>query len=575
MTCAEAELRIAADPRAAREDEQVRAHVAACPACGQALLECVRVDDLVASARPQRHADRAGFLAALEARIDREASTRPRVSRFAWAAAVAAALIVASVIHFHGNHVTPIPPSPVPSTSKVTLPSPPPVAQAAPLTAAELCAELHTGTAAARREALAELGRRGDSTSRAIVLSLLDDATLGDQAVALAGRLRCREAIPTLSRIVADPARARAAIDALAAIGGEDAAAALLRLLPRSRHAFAAARALHGMETTARKVISERAPYARGAEASSLLAGAIALRASEALPWIVSLAEQGGPDQTMAISALGVFGDVRTVPALARISREAPLHAAALEALSRIGDPAVRELAMRTASGRREDRLRAINLLGELRSRAAVASLVAALGVPDLRSPAARALGAIGDPSCAPALAACLDDPGARAAALEALSRVADASTVPLLGRLASVPSLRRDAVRILGETGSPDALPYLAQALSSRDTVSVAVDGLVAIGVPAIPLLIRALADRDVTSRARGALARITAEDLGDDPGAWVRWWKQRQAQPEFIFLSFIDRAHTRARTHCRFDHEHDRCSVRGVRSFFGVAHA
>lgn len=555
MTCGQAELRIAADPCAAREDEEVRAHVATCPACRQALFDSLRVDDIVASARPRGPADRARFLAALDARIDREGASRPAVRRLAWAAAAAAVIAIAVSITFHGGNVAPAPPSPPPRTSKLTLPAPPPVPLAAPRTVAELCSALHTGTPAERREALAEFGRRGDATSRAVVLSLLDDTLLGDQAVALAGRLRCREAIPTLSRIADDAARGTSAIGALAAIGGEDAAAALLRLLPGNRHSFAAAHALHGMEAVARKVISERAPRTRGAEASSLLAGATALRATEALPWIVSLAQQAGPDQATAIVALGVFGDPRTVPALALISREAPLHAVAVEALSRMGEPAVRELAKRTASGRREDRLRAINLLGELRSRAAVPSLVAALGVPDLRSPAARALGAIGDPTCAAALAACLDDPGARVAALDALSRVADGSTVPLLARLATVPSLRREAVRILGETGSPDALPYLAQALSSRDTASVAVDGLVSIGAPAIPLLIRALAERDVASRARGALARITAEDFGDDSGAWVRWWRRRQAQPEFMFVL--------------------ESSVRGIRSFFGAAHA
>ncbi len=541
MTCEDCEIALAADPRSAREDAAVREHLLACEACREALREFERMDAVLDAARPARPGDRAAFLRAVDARIDRAPR---RVVRFLLPAAAAAAALAIGWLAYRGageDGVAVLPPPP----------SAPPKAEVRVATTTELCVRLRSSDAPTRSAALAELGRRPDVVSRSILVASLQDPRLAAEAVPIVGQARLREAIPALSRIAAEPELGEAAIAALASIGGRDAAGVLLRRMADGPHAEAACEALRRTGDVALAVLRDWARRARPSDEAALIEAVVALGAVDCLPWVASIAERSGPAQSKAISALGALGDARAVGTLARLSRETALHRVAVESLQDLREAGTRELARRVASGRREDRVLAILLLGELRDAESVRALVAALGDRSVRNDAARALGEIGDPSSAPALAACLGDPSARVAAIDALGRVADASTVPLLARLSRDPSLRRDALRILGRTGAPEALPHLVRALGSRETAAVAAEGLAALGEAAVPSLIRALAIGDSAPRAREALAAIAAVDLGDDPAAWQRWWRDRSSTPnltarpssgpEFVFSSGV----------------------------------
>lgn len=525
MTCEEVELALSADARSAREDAGVREHLQACEGCREALVAFERMDALLGEARPAGPRDRAAFLRALDGRIDREPVPR-RALPFLLRLAAAAAVLVAAWLAF---------PRPGKDDVAVAPPAPPapPRAEDRVATTSELCVRLRSSDPVVRGAALAELGSRPDAVSRSLVVAALNDPRLAAEAAAIAGRTRLREAIPALSRLAKEPTLGASAVVALASIGGRDAASILLCHVVEGPHAGPALEALRGMGDTARATLRERVHRARPPDVAPLLDAVVALRAVDCLPWVASVAARSGPDQRAAIAALGALGDARAVEPLVRLSKESPLHRETVDALRVLAEVATRDLARRAASGRREDRARAIALLGELRDRASVRALVAALADPAVRADAARALGEIGDPTSAPALAACLDDPSARAAAIEAIGRVADASTVPLLARLSRDPSLRRDVLRILGETGAPEALPHLVRALGARDTAAVAAEGLALLGEPAVPSLIQALSVRNSAARAREALVSIASVDFGDDPGAWQRWWRDRRSTP------------------------------------------
>jgi HEAT repeat protein len=44
-----------------------------------------------------------------------------------------------------------------------------------------------------------------------------------------------------------------------------------------------------------------------------------------------------------------------------------------------------------------------------------------------------------------------------------------------------------------------------------------------------AVPILIERLSDKDLQNSALQALQELTGERLGNDPAAWVKWWKAR----------------------------------------------
>lgn len=523
MTCEEVEFALATDALAAREDAAVRAHLDGCASCRGALRAFERLDAALLGATATGPRDRALFLDRLDARIDREAASRRGVRLPFRIAAAAAAIAVTAVLVARSRPDAPCDVAPCPPRA------PEAVERAA--TTAELCARLRSANPAERAAALEEVGRRADAVSRTLLVAAIEDVALGGRAAALAGQARLREAIPALSRLARDPKRGDVAVEALASIGGREAAVVLLRHLTEGPHAEAAARGLRGLGPVARDVLRERVQRARPADHEDLLRAVTSLRVVECLGWVISIADRPGPFQAGAIEALGSLGDPRAVAALVRIAREPARRAEAISALKALGEPGARELGRLASAGRREDRVRAIGVLGEIGDASAVHILVAALSDPSLRSEAARALGGLGDASVAPALAACLEDPSARSAALEALERVADATTVPLLERLGQDPTLRRDAIRILGRTGAPEALPALVRALGARETAALATEGLAFLGEPAIPVLIRALSVRDVASRARRALVEIAAVDLGADPRAWQRWWMERRS--------------------------------------------
>jgi len=142
--------------------------------------------------------------------------------------------------------------------------------------------------------------------------------------------------------------------------------------------------------------------------------------------------------------ALGETRSRSAVPPLVELlasEKEASVRAAAVVALGQIRDESAVPALAHTLSGlsankkskKREDEFvmrSAAHALGEIRSRAGVESLIAALtsetNSADVRRAAAESLGLIGDPAATPALQAALasNDPYLSGAAREALRRL-------------------------------------------------------------------------------------------------------------------------------------------------------
>ena len=186
-------------------------------------------------------------------------------------------------------------------------------------------------------------------------------------------------------------------------------------------------------------------------------------------------------------------------------------------------------------------RAQAAEMLGQLRLRAAVPSLVSALDDPseDVRTVAARSLAAIRDPAAVPALARALADPSRWTLSLiaENLMAMGPSAVPPLLELLASDEhNVRVAAVQILGEIRDPAATPALIAVLGESD-LNLRAQAAAALGKLGGPdaegALLAALDDPQwqVRAQAAKALGRLahpaTAANLAramPDDNWWVR---------------------------------------------------
>lgn len=221
------------------------------------------------------------------------------------------------------------------------------------------------------------------------------------------------------------------------------------------------------------------------------------------------------------------------------------LRSAALFALARAGDrravPALRRLVRAAAP----ETGCAAGLLAELRARAAIPDLEAALRRNDPTSNVALAvaLKSLGNPEAATALLPALRDPrpAARLAALRAMAAVPSTTqtggVVPLLAD--PVPMVRLTAVRLLGVIGGTAAAASLVRHAghpSARDRAAAvrALGAARSRGSAARWAIEAALNDDSqvVRTAATGALARIAPVDRGDQrPPSRVGF--ARRAQP------------------------------------------
>jgi HEAT repeat protein len=107
-------------------------------------------------------------------------------------------------------------------------------------------------------------------------------------------------------------------------------------------------------------------------------------------------------------------------------------------------------------------------------------------------------------------------DPVVRLLAAETLADAENAPTVVGILAEALADSGADQAVRLTAVAGLGRILAAVSPGESPDDRV--------------VASLARALpdADPDVAARARATLLRVTGEDLGDDPAAWIEWFSR-----------------------------------------------
>ncbi|WP_220680767.1 HEAT repeat domain-containing protein [Methanofollis formosanus] len=209
----------------------------------------------------------------------------------------------------------------------------------------------------------------------------------------------------------------------------------------------------------------------------------------------------------LAATALGESGDAEAVGPLkeALTDPDEGVRWAALEALGKIGTPALPVLTGLLGAEDVDLRWGAAVALGEVGDAAAVGPLGEALGDPDryVRTRAALALAAIGAASCdVLAGAAGSSDAGTRWAAALALGRIPSPACVPALRSLLADPNseVRWKAAEALGAIGSDEAVAALVPLLADPDpeVKAGAVAALAGIGADAAAPVVEGLKVRD-----------------------------------------------------------------------------
>jgi HEAT repeat protein len=274
-------------------------------------------------------------------------------------------------------------------------------------------------------------------------------------------------ATSALLRLMGDPMEdvRNAAVDALAALRAEAAVRPLVALA-RKRPADDAARraqvALGKIATPA--AIAALIALTRTPPVSAETRGALRAAGAAAVAPLVRELTGGTPGSVaIAAAALGDIGDRRaTAPLCEALERRAEVAPVALDALSRIGDPAaVPTLARAAESSDVEIRRPAYAALLALRDARAAAVLARGLGDPDahVRELSARLAAALGAPSSGLALAALLTDGEreVRRAAAAALATVAVPSSALVTAVVAALsrpgaPARDADEWQAIGE---------------------------------------------------------------------------------------------------------------------------
>ncbi len=212
-----------------------------------------------------------------------------------------------------------------------------------------------------------------------------------------------------------------------------------------------------------------------------------------------------------------------------------------LEALVKIGKPAVGHL----INALRSDELNSVycsaSVLGKIRDRSAVQPLIRALHDlrGDVRLAAVIALGELGDSSAIPALIETFGDSDGtvRGNAAIALGEIGDRSASPIL--ISALHDgevyVRANAAESLGMLKCNEAIKELIRILSDDAQLvwGNAVKALRKIGQPAIPDLVQALKNEDDAIRRRSVVAIMNIET--DFPNS-VDLGKIRETLMEFV---------------------------------------
>ena len=198
-------------------------------------------------------------------------------------------------------------------------------------------------------------------------------------------------------------------------------------------------------------------------------------------PLIMVLEDSNNFIRSKAIAVLGRIGKPAVGPLLTALGSNVSYHAS--EVLSEIGEPAVEPLLTILDSNVGYHAAEALGKIGQ----PAVSPLIVALGHKnnDVRENAARALGNIGDARAVAPLILALDDKamGVREYAAQALGKLGDTRAVaPLITALGDVEStIRSKAVEALGKLGDARAVLHLIPILDDSNSVtrSLAVETL------------------------------------------------------------------------------------------------
>lgn len=499
--------------------EEVRAHARDCALCTAALRTLGGLEDLLAGEDEPLPAH---LEAAARALPDRIRPARPALPlAAATAAALAAVVLLALAVR----------PSSTPDERETTVAVRPVPAPAAPAPEPDLRTRVLAALAAPAAEADAFFEGRAGATL--VLLGRIangDDAGAALAAIDRLGRAGRTEALPALRDALRIPDRRCAAILALAALGDRRAVRDVAPFLSDADAGPVAAEALAtlGGEDAARALAAEIrrrpadgsalalvGPLARAGGRSAaetlvdlldrpILAAAArrALRRDRDRLVLPLLATAAGTDRAAARRALEVLADLApesAVPALRAILADRDLRAAAARALVRIDTPAAgAALLSRPLT---EDVRAAFAGAGP----GLVAWLVARAergDVPD-RAAAIELLGVAGSPAAVEALLVAARDGALGPAAVRALGRIGGPAAVAALAALEGEGRLRRAVVAALGETGHPAAVPVLVDAARRDGSLrDVAARALTGIADPAAVRAILELAPRRAARR-------------------------------------------------------------------------
>jgi HEAT repeat protein len=256
---------------------------------------------------------------------------------------------------------------------------------------------------AQRRELVRRLAQfSAESARQPLLLALEDtDAQVRNEAAAVAGRVRLREAVPILLDWLDDkePATRRAAAAALGAIAEPRAVPALIRALGDGqgevRRAAVVALAGLGSPDALVPLIGRVEDVDLGVRLEAIAALERQRDSRAVVPLLGAAADASAEVRAAAIGALGRIADARALPALTRaLSDEAPdVQLAAAIALGKLDDPAAVR-ALKASLERADARLGQAILaaLGNIDAPAARELLIAQLAVPALRRPAELAI---------------------------------------------------------------------------------------------------------------------------------------------------------------------------------------
>ena len=459
----------------------VEAHLAVCESCRR--IE--QANDLVEQVLGSGAAEPLGV-------IDLAVATIPERSRRGafWAVgALAAAVILLAVLAMRSPEVI----APAPTDPEAELPPPSVVPGMAQLIAtrpahevarlvvaggaaatSELKRMLGSGSPEEVRRALAVAERAPSPWLTSGVIALLSDEVLMARAARLLGSIGSDQAVPALEAALSGRAGIEAR-EALVAIGGDSAAAAL------ARHAV-------GDEGILDALV--RIDLRRGAAllADSKAPEVLKRRRAELLPELRRLARGGNPG---AIRSLGLARDRESIPMLASLSRE---REAAAVALLDMRDEAATRAAFRSiARG---------GVPAKTFAKATHAEDYLLRVFTDGHSFAERQ-------TALELLGYCGGDRARRAIIGQRLSSGLLPTAIVALRRLGGVASARYLVDLVIKGPFGQEA----GRALAALPAAEV------------VPVLLESYDPRHV----RRVLVRIAGSDLGRDLGSWQRWWSSR----------------------------------------------